>query len=569
MLPNPSCPRLLRRPGSRLPARWGWPRPESLWRLSAVAGALATGLAAIAAQAPSAVTAPGAQAAHAAPGNLITQAGAATPAPRVRWQACPQYSDAVVAALGFGGTIATFRTLWARTQCGTLEVPLNYTHPDGRQITIAFTRLPAIDQAHRLGSLALNPGGPGGSGYLMPFQLALPGSPAAGLDIRYDLLGVDLRGIGYSSKVECPPGPRQSQDPTLTEAQARQLYDAQATANQACVAEDPAFMTQETTANAARDLNQLRIALHQHKLSYLGESWGTALGAVYRSLFPATVGRIWLDSVMGPVNTIGDDAATRVTAAQLDFGRFAAWIAGRNSSYGFGTTAAQVSAALLAMSRALDVTPLTFTDISQPVDGSVVASLAIQTSPSWPQNAEVFKELRGATSGTPAPPAVKQLFAAPGGPPPPADTPEQDNSAAKLALTCNSLPASFEAYWQAHQVTVARYPFGQGGFGPECAGWPLPVQPWPLRRSAAPLEMSGHRWEVTTPYPWARQMQALIGGGLFTVNDDVHADAPAVPDCAAHIVGYFDTGRPDTGQCTGSPLPASAPSAERGETVGG
>lgn len=497
MLPDPSLSRPLTGSGSRLPARSGWPRAGTLWRLAVAAGALATGLAVMAAQAPSA---------PAAPGTVTARADAAAPpVPQVRWQSCVR--------------------------------------------------------AHRLGSLALNPGGPGGSGYLMPFQLALPGSPAAGLNTRYDLLGVDLRGIGYSSKLACPPAPRQPQDPALTEAQARQLYDVQATANQACVAEDPAFMAQETTANAARDLNQLRIALYQDKLSYLGESWGTALGAVYRSLFPATAGRMWLDSVTGPADTVRDDAATRAAAAQRDFARFAAWIAARNGSYGFGATAAQVSAALLALSRALDATPVTFTDIPQPIDGSLVTGLSTRPSPSWPENAEVFKELRGATSGTTAPLAVKQLFTTPPVSPPPVGTPEQDNQAAKLALTCNSRPGSFAAYWQSFQLTLARYPFGQGNFGPQCAGWPLPVRPWPLRRAAAPLEMSGHRWEVTTPYPWARQMQSLIGGDLFTVIDDVHADAPAIPDCAARIVGYFDTGTPGTAQCTGTPVPASpAPS---------
>ena len=82
------------------------------------------------------------------------------------------------------------------------------------------------------------------------------------------------------------------------------------------------------------------------------------------------------------------------------------------------------------------------------------------------------------------------------------------------------------------------------------------MRPWPLRRTAAPLEMSGHRWEVTTPYSWAEQMQSLIGGKLFTVNDDVHAGAPDVPDCAARIVGYFDTGTPGASQCEGSPVPS-------------
>jgi hypothetical protein len=206
---------------------------------------------------------------------------------------------------------------------------------------------------------------------------------------------------------------------------------------------------------------------------------------------------------------------------------------------------------------------VTFTDISQPIDGSLVALLSSSSSPLWPETAEVVKELRDATSGTTAPPAVKQLFTTQ--PAPPADTPEQDNRTAGLALTCNAQPASFAAYWQAHQLTLARNPLlnGRAPFGAQCAGWPLPVRPWPLRHTAAPLEMSGHRWEYTTPYPWARQMQSIIGGNLFTVNDDVHADAPAVPDCAAHIVGYFNTGTPDTGHCAGHPVPPSpAPSQQ-------
>lgn len=70
------------------------------------------------------------------------------------------------------------------------------------------------------------------------------------------------------------------------------------------------------------------------------------------------------------------------------------------------------------------------------------------------------------------------------------------------------------------------------------SGWPLPVRPWPLRHIAASLELSGHRCEVTTPYLWATQMQPLIGGNLFTVNDDVHADAPATPDCATRSLEF-------------------------------
>jgi hypothetical protein len=91
--------------------------------------------------------------------------------------------------LGFQN-VTWFRAAMARTDCGTLNVPLDYARPRVRWITIAVTRLKAIDQAHRLGSIAVNPGGPGGSGYLMPFSLSEPHSAAARLNERYDLIGI-------------------------------------------------------------------------------------------------------------------------------------------------------------------------------------------------------------------------------------------------------------------------------------------------------------------------------------------------------------------------------------------
>jgi hypothetical protein len=132
---------------------------------------------------------------------------AAQPArPAITWHACPQYSDELVRWLGFQD-VAWFRAAMVRTDCGTLSVPLDYARPRGRWITIAVTRLKAIDQAHRLGSVAVNPGGPGGSGYLMPFSLSEPHSATTQLNERYDLIGFDPRGVGYSTKVDCDRGP--------------------------------------------------------------------------------------------------------------------------------------------------------------------------------------------------------------------------------------------------------------------------------------------------------------------------------------------------------------------------
>jgi TAP-like protein len=201
---------------------------------------------------------------------------------------------------------------------------------------------------------------------------------------------------------------------------------------------------------------------------------------------------------------------------------------------------------------------VTFTDIPQPIDGGLVASLATLASLAWPKATEGLKELRDATGPT-APSSIKFLFTPP--PPPPSGIPEQGNAAAGLALFCNSQPTSFTSYWEDYQRRLARYPLVVRGkpFYTQCAGWPLPVRPWELRRTAAPLEMSGHVWDPVTPYPWTLQMQSLIGGDVFTVNDDLHAGAECTAECTADIAGYFDTGTPGTSQCPGFPPPSSAP----------
>jgi hypothetical protein len=91
--------------------------------------------------------------------------------PTVAWQTCRTYSDAAIRAQGITDEqIPQYRALLDRMECGTVSVPLDYRKPNGRQITIAFTRLKARDQAKRLGIIAMNPGGPGASGYLMPLN---------------------------------------------------------------------------------------------------------------------------------------------------------------------------------------------------------------------------------------------------------------------------------------------------------------------------------------------------------------------------------------------------------------
>ncbi|MBE1487771.1 alpha/beta fold hydrolase [Plantactinospora soyae] len=493
-------------------------------------------------------------------------ASAGQHAPPVTWQSCPAYSDQTLALLAPPDKQPQLRELLGRLECGTVSVPLDYGRPNGRKITVALSRLKARDQAHRLGSLALNPGGPGGSGYLMPVEVILRGESTAGLNERYDLIGFDPRGVGYSTKVDCP-APDEMPDPPppgpLTEDHARRIYDAQVAANAACGRSDPPFLGQLTTANVARDLDRIRAGLGEPRLNFLGISWGTWLGVVYRTLYPQQVGRMFLDSVAIPRFSIPAFVQGRADAAERKAGRMTAWLSEYDDTYGLGTTAAEVRETIIALRADYDANPRRFTDLPEPLDGGLIADAAGQDSPVWPLVGQILKELREATGPT-APPTVKQVLGGSGPPPPapPADAPERSNRTMNKAAFCNEDPSrsDFASAWAAYRRNLTHNPMtGRSvNFAAGCAGWPLPVQAFRIKPGGGSLVLSGHRWEVPSPYEWTLQTRDIAGGKVYTVDDDVHGSA--LMECTADLVGFFNTGRIDGG-CDGVPVPTGPAAA--------
>jgi pimeloyl-ACP methyl ester carboxylesterase len=328
--------------------------------------------------------------------------------------------------------------------------------------------------------------------------------------------------------------------------------------NAACGRSDPAFLARLTTADVARDLDRIRAGLGETKLNFLGISWGTWLGVVYRNEFPARVGRMFLDSVAIPRFSIPAFEKGRAAAAERNAVRMTAWIAERNRTYGFGTTPGQVRNAIIALRADFDANPRRFTDVDVTLDGDFIALAASQDAPVWPLASQVMKELRDAT-GPAAPPTVKQVIGEPEPPSePPADLPEQGNRTMNRAAFCNEDPArlGFEAAWAAYRKRLADNPMTSpnDSFSAGCAGWPLPVQPVRLRPGGGSLVLSGHRYETPSPYEWTWQTKAIVGGRVYTVDDDVHGSVLQVPACAADLVAYFDTGTIDAG-CPGVPVP--------------
>ncbi|MBO1287880.1 alpha/beta fold hydrolase, partial [Streptomyces sampsonii] len=431
-------------------------------------------------------------AAACADGDVRPQAAATGTRPRtgeLTWGTCPEPSEAEAQVWGAAEHRPAYARHAARLRCGTLTVPADWTAPQGRRLELAVALLPSTGDGPAE-PLALNPGGPGVSGRLMPIGIASGGARAL-LD-RYDLVGLDVRGTGRSGPATCAEA-------------------------------DPAQLASLTTTNAAHDLDALRRALSAPRLHYYGVSWGTSLGATYRTLFPAHSGRTLLESVVSPDPDLRGllDGVTR--AREQRFEHFTAWLAARSDRYGLGTTADEVRTRLLSLRERLTTRPLRTSDgtygrvetdqylDAEPADragaGAALSSLARGRAPA------------GDGDGKPraaAPPLVAPF--------------------AGTALLCSQVThaASFTEQWSAYGERRTAYPvlgatrpmFPGSGEVPgtsTCAGLPAPERP-PVEpgRADGPLLLVAHRDEVITPMPWARAMRARTGGSLLVVGDGEH-----------------------------------------------
>ena len=232
--------------------------------------------------------------------------GAAVPA--LEWSTCPASSPEEEQFL-------------RAYRCATVEVPLSYREPAGQPIELALGLLPAADQAHKLGTLFWNPGGPGGSGRIPP-------AFSDTLHQRFDLVGFDPRGVGASTQLRYFAGNEQGLrllgwEFPITLAQERRVIELSRRASELCAANGGGLLEHMTTANVARDLDLLRQAVGDSQLTYLGFSYGTHLGEVYANLFPEQVRAMTLDSVIDPIEwTTGYSPADAFAPVSYRVGNF-------------------------------------------------------------------------------------------------------------------------------------------------------------------------------------------------------------------------------------------------------
>jgi pimeloyl-ACP methyl ester carboxylesterase len=191
-------------------------------------------------------------------------------------------------------------------ECGTVQVPLDYKSPNGTTISLALVRLPATDPAHRIGSLFLNPGGPGGSGVDYTV-FAGPFLYTDEVRAKFDLVGFDPRGTNRSTALRCF-GTDKQWGPYFTPlsfpstpAEEQVWIDADLYLDSNCAQRGGRIGDHMATADVARDLDVLRQAVGDAKLNYAGVSYGTFLGQTYANMFPNNVRAMIIDGVLDPI----------------------------------------------------------------------------------------------------------------------------------------------------------------------------------------------------------------------------------------------------------------------------
>ncbi|SCL62132.1 TAP-like protein [Micromonospora citrea] len=218
------------------------------------------------------------------------------PTPDLDWYACYDYAE-----------------------CATVRLPLDYDKPKGPTTEVAVLRVKARDQQRRLGSLFLNPGGPGGSG--TDVALAAPYFLGDEVLDRFDVVGVDPRGVGASQQVRCFPSVKEQTRAYAglnvafpwTKAEEKAYVASSVAVGRGCSTTGRPLTGAMSTAEVARDMDVLRRAVGDPKLTYLGFSYGSALGQYYANMFPDRVRALAIDGVLNANAWVGRGEARRLS----------------------------------------------------------------------------------------------------------------------------------------------------------------------------------------------------------------------------------------------------------------
>jgi pimeloyl-ACP methyl ester carboxylesterase len=480
-------------------------------------------------------------------------AGTATPSPTA-----PASSGSPSAAPSTGSPtdLKAFyaqRLAWhtcGSNQCATLKVPLDYAHPGAHSIDIAVLKVAAHDKAHRLGSLVVNPGGPGGSG--VDYAASADMSFGTVLPKYYDLVGFDPRGVGRSTPLHCVDTKQLdtliASDPDPDTAAERNRMDALVhNFGEGCLSKGGDLARHMSTVEAAKDMDILRAALGEQKMDYFGASYGTFLGATYANLFPKRVHRMVLDGAIDPALSNAQLSLAQAHGFETALRAYVADCVRQGGCF-LGSSVDAGTKRIRAFLDQIEKQPLP-TGTSRKLTaglGMVGIWLPLYVKSYWPDLTAALQAAMNHNDGSPLL-GLADAYTSRG------PHSYRDNSFEALyAVNCldhddyiatSQVPSHLAAFLKASPTFGKAFAFGLS----TCSTWPVRSGQHTVAlhaKGAPPIVVIGTTRDPATPLAWAKALAGELDSGvLVTRNGDGHTAFNRGNSCVdSSVQNYFVQG---------------------------
>ncbi|HEY6013166.1 MAG TPA: alpha/beta hydrolase, partial [Candidatus Limnocylindrales bacterium] len=430
--------------------------------------------------------------------------------------------------------------------CAAVRVPKDYASPSSGYVNVSIVNLPATDRKHRIGSLVVNPGGPGASGVeFVRDEAAVDGFPAA-LRKEFDIIGFDPRGVNSSTAVRCIDNldGRAEIDPSPDNAAELKALVADARAYAAaCAKRNEALLPYLSTDAVARDLDAIRQAVGDKQLTYLGFSYGTLIGSTYAELFPDHIRAMALDGAVDPALDLEQLRAGQAKGFEGALSSFLKDCAARTAC-AFHQDGRSV-AAFNALMASIDTKPLHAVRLrDRRLVGPGIAwysvLAALYSKDAWPTLAASLA-LAKAGDGS-----LMLLIADPyrGRKANGSYSNEQDAYTANICLDFPA-PTDVAAYtgWAKAFDSAAPHFAALIAYNDlSCAFWPVPAERVPAPVTAAgapPIVVVGTTGDPATPYPWAVALARELDSGVLITHKGEGHTAWQSSSCVQHAVDRY------------------------------